>query len=124
MDREKALEIIATIMTEANLSLDDLLDHLAEDDPETDDERKPMEILVDALTEAKEITGLEDEDIGDIIGVTASAVGHWRRGRTRASRANRYRIYRWLRSVEGALAVRLMPDDFRVNENGDRERAH
>ena len=122
MDREKALEIIIVLMDEAEITTEDLLDRLVEDrerESSNESKRSDMEILSDALTEAKEITGLEDQDIGDIIGVTGGAVGHWRRGRTRASRANRQRIYRWLRSVEDALAVRLMPEDFTV-EGADR----
>ena len=122
MDREKALEIIIVLMDEAEITTEDLLDRLVEDrerEASSEPKRSDMEILSDALTEAKEITGLEDQDIGDIIGVTSGAVGHWRRGRTRASRANRQRIYRWLRSVEDALAVRLMPEDFTV-EGADR----
>ena len=122
MDREKALEIIIVLMDEAEITTEDLLDRLVEDrerESSNESKRSDMEILSEALNRAKEITGLEDQDIGDIVGVTGGAVGNWRRGRTRASRANRQRIYRWLRSVEDALAVRLMPEDFTV-EGADR----
>lgn len=123
MDREKAFEIIVVMMDEAEISADDLIDHIVDSDRLRENRNQhtpsPMAILAEALTQAKEITGMEDQDIGEIVGVTGGAVGHWRRGRTRASRANRRRIYRWLRSVEDALAVRLMPENFTIDENGE-----
>jgi len=128
MDRKKALDIIVTIMQEAGISAESLIDHVIEyqgkDKKNNDPPKTDTEILSEALAEAKEITGLEDQDIGQIVGVTGGAVGHWRRGRTRPSSQNRRRIYEWLRSVEGALAVRLLPVDFHVNENGDRAHVH
>ena len=128
MDRKKALDIIATIMDEAGISAESLIDFVVDrqdkDNANSNRPKTDTEILSEALADAKEITGLEDQDIGKIVGVTGGAVGHWRRGRTRPSSQNRRRIYEWLRSVEGALAVRLLPGDFRINENGDQAHVH
>ena len=123
MKNGQALQAIETIMEVAGISPEDVLDHFVEREEKQqpkNDAREPVEVLREALIEAKEVTGMENEQIGEMINdVTGGAVTHWINGRTNPSRANRVALYHWLRSVENALNVELMPADFLLDDRGE-----
>ena len=123
MKNGQALQAIETIMEAAGISPEDVLDHFVEREEEQQPERgtrEPVEVLREALIQAKETTGMENEQIGEMINhVTGGAVTHWINGRTNPSRPNRVALYHWLRSVENAMNVELMPSDFLLDDRGE-----
>lgn len=124
MNRKQALTAIEAIMDTAGISPEDMLDHFVEQkEREAHDQNNhsAVDILREGLIHAKDLTGLENDEIGEMINdVTGGAVGHWVRGRTRPSRENRIAIYQWIRSVENALNVKVLPSDFSIDQNGER----
>ena len=123
MQDKQAFDAIEAIMDAAGISPEDMLDHFVEREEKQQPEnnaREPVEVLREALIQAKEVTGLENEQIGEMINhVTGGAVTHWINGRTNPSRPNRVALYHWLRSVENALNVELMPADFLLDDRGE-----
>ena len=131
MQDKQAFDAIEAIMDAAGISPDDMLDHFVEQqeqDPQPKQPevlREPVEILRDGLILAKEVTGLENQQIGEMINdVTGGAVTHWINGRTNPSRANRVALYRWLRSVENAMNVDLLPDSLLLDDQGENVKRH
>ena len=124
MSTQKALKAIELIMDAADITPERLVDFLLDAPPEPKPDREPMEILSDALNQAKSMTRMEDEEIGQVIGVTGGAVGHWRRGRTNATSANQLEIYRWVRSVEQALGISIFPEGFSLEPKGQGASVH
>lgn len=127
MQDQQALEAIDAIMDAADLSPEDVLDYFAEAEEKKAQQkqkpREPVEVLREGLKKAQKATHLDNDQIGEMVNnVTGGAVGHWASGRTNPSRENRIALYRWIRSVENALNVDLLPDDFLIGENGERVR--
>ena len=123
MQDKQAFDAIEAIMDAAGISPEDVLDHFVEQQEKQqleNDAREPVEVLREALIEAKKVTGMENEQIGQMINhVTGGAVTHWINGRTNPSRPNRVALYHWLRSVENAMNVELMPSDFLLDDRGE-----
>lgn len=118
-DRNAKFEIVVEYLHEIDATIEDLIEYVRERE-DVEDHSDPVEVLRRGLIGAYKTTGLEQTEIGDIIGVSGGAVGHWMRGRTRPSKRNRIRIYEWLRAVEEVYHTQLMPRDYHINDDGDR----
>lgn len=117
--KQDTIAAILTIAESAGVTLDELIEYAesAHVDNEPTPKINPVQVLREGLARAKEITGMEYDDIGRIVGgVTGGAVGHWARGRTRPNKANRIALYRWITSVEDALGKDLLPEGFTLKD--------
>lgn len=126
MDAQKIMESVAAILAESGIDIETFVDYVTEGTESEGLEKTtdPIDALREGLVRAKDATGLEYEEIGKLVGgVTGGAVSHWVRGRTNPSRKNRTALFRWLRSVEDALGVDLLPADFAMIYDQDRPRA-
>lgn len=125
MKTEEIMPCIIALIDACGISPEDLFDRITKNELTKEAERveqsrpDPVVILRDGIKAAKKITQMEDDDIGKLIGVTGGAVGHWRRGRTRPEYQNRVAIMRWLRNVEDALGVEILPVNFSQSDLGD-----
>jgi len=121
MDARRIMEAVNQILAEANITVEEYIDFAIDREHEKEEKTEPKpdpnQVLRAALIRAKDKTGLEYDDIGVLVGgVTGGAVGHWARGRTNPNLENRSSLFHWLRSVEDALGVDLLPGSFTLHE--------
>lgn len=118
MDANRIMEAVNQILAEADITVEEYIEFAIDHEKEEKIKPKPdpNQVLRAALVRAKDKTGLEYDDIGALVGgVTGGAVGHWARGRTNPNLENRFALLHWLRSVEDALGIDLLPENFKLS---------
>lgn len=128
MDAQKQariIEALVAIIEESGVSREALFDRMMGDEPQSRPvpEIDPVEALREALKKAKKVTGLDHDALGRLLGVSGGAVGHWMRARTNPSEENQARLFHWLRDVENALGVELLPAGFEIADEATSQGA-